>query len=92
MGKPEQGEKKQEHHAKPDAGAKGGKPAAGSSATGCAAVGCKHQPSRFSFCNEHYDQFKFGLIKKDGQLVPDYEKKLGHYLAYKQKLGAHKVA
>jgi hypothetical protein len=56
------------------------------------AIGCKHQPSRFSFCEEHYDHFKFGLIKKDGQLVPDYEKKLGHYLAYKSKRGTHKVA
>jgi hypothetical protein len=92
MGKPEQGEKKPEQHqAKPEGSAKSGKGAAQGPGM-CAAQGCKHMPSRFSFCDEHYDHFKFGLIKKDGQLVPDYEKKLGHYLAYKTKRGTHKVA
>jgi hypothetical protein len=57
----------------------------------CTALGCKHQGTRFNFCDEHYDHFKFGLIKKDGSLVSDYEKKLGHFLAQKAKK-SHKVA
>jgi len=53
----------------------------------CVAKGCKTKPSRFSFCEEHYDQYKFGLIRKTGELVPDHEKKLEHYLSFKQKRG-----
>ena len=59
---------------------------------GCACWGCKGQATRFNFCGEHYDHFKFGLIKKTGEPVPDYEKKFGHYQAMKSKQGAHKVA
>ena len=51
----------------------------------CVAVKCKHDSKRFSFCDEHYDHFKFGLIKKNGQMVSDYEKKLGHFELWKQK-------
>lgn len=58
----------------------------------CAAVGCKASDKRFSFCEEHYEQFKFGLIKKSGDQVPDYEKKFEHYQAYKARQGARKVA
>jgi hypothetical protein len=59
--------------------------------TVCCAEGCKHGDSRFGFCNEHYEQFKFGLIKKDGKAASDYEKKLGHYEAYKRRV-AQKAA
>jgi hypothetical protein len=59
---------------------------------GCIAIGCRAEVHRLEFCTEHFDQFKFGLIKKDGTNVPDYEKKLGHYQAYKTKRSAHKVA
>ena len=52
----------------------------------CAGQGCKHKSDRFSFCVEHYEQFKFGLINKFGDYVPDYEKKWEHYTAYKAKL------
>lgn len=51
---------------------------------GCHSWGCKAKAKAFSFCDEHYDHFKFGLIKKTGEPVPDYEKKLGHYLAHKK--------
>lgn len=51
----------------------------------CIGKGCKSKPARFGFCNEHYDQFKFGLIKKTGEPVMDYDKKLEHYQAYKKK-------
>jgi hypothetical protein len=50
----------------------------------CACGGCKASASRFNFCTEHFDQFKFGLIKKTGEKVSDYEKKLGHFEAFKK--------
>lgn len=57
----------------------------------CGAEGCKHSDARFGFCSEHYEQFKFGLIKKDGKAVSDFEKKLGHYEAYRRRV-AQKAA
>ena len=59
---------------------------------GCHSWGCKGKAARFNFCDEHYDHFKFGLIKKTGEPVSDYEKKFGHYVAMKSRKGAHKVA
>jgi hypothetical protein len=50
----------------------------------CVCGGCKASASRFSFCSEHFDHFKFGLIKKTGEKVSDYEKKLGHFEAFKK--------
>ncbi len=56
---------------------------AGTDPTGkCTAQGCKTNSSRFDFCAEHYEQFKFGLITKLGKQVSDYEKKFDHYQAY----------
>jgi len=55
-------------------------------AEACAFPGCKTKVKRFGFCAEHYEQFKFGLIKKTGEPVPDYEKKFEHYQAYLKKL------
>lgn len=59
---------------------------------GCFSWGCKAQAARFNFCSEHYDQFKFGIIKKTGEPVLDYEKKIEHFMAYKAKRGVRKVA
>lgn len=59
---------------------------------GCHAWGCKAQAKQFNFCTEHYDHFKFGLIKKTGEQVSDYEKKIEHYNAYKAKQNAQKAA
>lgn len=79
----------QTHAAKPEGkGAKGPTAVPG----GCLSWGCKKESTRFSFCNEHYDHFKFGLIKKTGEPVSDYEKKFEHYQAYVAKRGAQKVA
>ena len=86
---------KSEHHKKTDGGI-----AAGSSRQkhvealpgNCHAWGCKAKAKQFEFCNEHFDHFKFGLIKKSGEQVSDYEKKIEHYLAYKSKRGAQKAA
>ncbi len=58
----------------------------------CVAEGCKSSEKRFSFCEDHFDQFKFGIIKKDGHRVPDYDKKIEHYLAHKKRHGSQKVA
>lgn len=46
---------------------------------GCAASGCKGKDQRYNFCDEHFRQFKFGLITKSGDPVSDYEKKFEHY-------------
>src|SRR5262245_46919748 len=59
---------------------------------GCHSWGCKSSAKRFNFCNEHYDHFKFGLIKKTGEPVMDYDKKFEHYTAYLKKRGAQRVA
>ncbi len=68
------------------------KKSASASINGCLSGGCKSQVDRFGFCKEHYEQFKFGLLKKDGSPVPDFEKKVEHYRAYVKKREAHKVA
>ncbi len=59
---------------------------------GCHSWGCKAHEKRFSFCEEHFEQFKFGLIKKTGEPVSDYEKKFEHYQAFQARQRAHKVA
>ena len=61
----------------------------GSSKLGCQAVGCKTNPWKHEFCEEHFNQFKFGLITKKGVAVSDYEKKFEHYQKW---LKAQKVA
>lgn len=71
------------HAAAPSPAQKGPK-GGGPLPDGCHAWGCKAKAKAFSFCDEHYDHFKFGLIKKTGEPVPDYDKKLGHYLAHKK--------
>lgn len=57
----------------------------------CLSENCKKTVARFGFCNEHFEQFKFGLIRKTGEPVPDFEKKFEHYQAYRTKVGS-KVA
>lgn len=47
----------------------------GGGAIHCKVKGCKHSPSKFSFCAEHFDHFKFGLINKHGEPCLDYDKK-----------------
>jgi hypothetical protein len=82
MGKPAVVEKKE--------GAKGKEVATGGGM--CTAKACKSSDARFGFCAEHYEQFKFGLIKKTGEMVSDYDKKFEHYQAFKSRRSAHKVA
>jgi hypothetical protein len=91
MAKPAEAAAQTTEHKKPEAPAskgKGNSPVPG----GCISWGCKAPASQFNFCGDHYDYFKFGLVKKTGEPVSDYEKKFGHYVAYKAKQKAKKVA
>lgn len=48
-------------------------------ADGCIAEGCKLQPKRAGFCDEHYTWFKEGLVTKDGRRPIDFEKKFYNF-------------
>jgi len=48
----------------------------------CKSEGCKHAQARFTFCDQHYEWFKFGLVTKMGKKVSDFEKKFGHFQAH----------
>lgn len=94
--KPEAGAKpeakKEGGHGAPQAHTGGGgapKGGAVGAKVGCHATGCKEKDKRASFCDEHFRQFKFGLITKAGEKVLDYEKKLEHYQLW---LKSQKVA
>lgn len=69
-------------------GKKHHEPAAGM----CTGLACKSKSARFAFCEEHFEQFKFGLINKFGEQVPDYEKKWEHYQSYKAKMAGFRKA
>ncbi|MBL7670565.1 MAG: hypothetical protein JNM39_08765 [Bdellovibrionaceae bacterium] len=43
----------------------------------CKADGCRSKALRAEFCDTHFTWFKDGLINKNGQKVPDFDKK--HY-------------
>jgi len=47
----------------------------------CTAQGCNKKAELMTFCHEHYDWFKFGLINKHGERPSDFDKK---YLAYQK--------
>ena len=51
----------------------------------CKCAGCKETSARFTFCEKHYEWFKFGLITKAGQKVPDFDRKNEHFMAYLAK-------
>ena len=56
----------------------------------CKSESCKKAQVRFTFCDEHYEHFKFGLVTKAGAKVSDYEKKHEHYVAYQAKQQQYK--
>lgn len=58
----------------------------------CVAQGCKASEKQFTFCSDHFEWFKFGLLKKGGERVMDFDKKLEHFNAYRVKRGLPKVA
>lgn len=70
----------------------GHKSVKGGAGEGCQAWGCRKDPVQFNFCSEHFDHFKFGLIKKTGEPVSDYEKKIEHFRAIQAKQRAPKAA
>jgi hypothetical protein len=41
----------------------------------CTAEGCKKAPELLTFCKEHFDWFKFGLLTKEGKRPSDFDKK-----------------
>ncbi len=58
----------------------------------CKCEGCKKHQARFTFCDEHFEWFKFGLITKEGKKVMDYDKKFSHYTNYVAKQKTYKAA
>jgi hypothetical protein len=54
----------------------------------CKSEGCKHKPTKFGFCTDHYELYMAGVIKGDGSKPIDYEQKLSQYLKQKQKKAA----
>lgn len=58
----------------------------------CCVPACKTPHSRFGFCATHYDEFKFGLITKNGQPAADYDKKIDHYKRFKERQKVGKAA
>lgn len=47
--------------------------------TRCVAESCSKKASRMNFCSEHFVWFKEGLVNREGQRPPDFDKK---YQAY----------
>ena len=58
----------------------------------CKCEGCKKPQSQFTFCHEHYEWFKFGLITKMGSKVADFDKKSDHYASYVAKQKTYKAS
>lgn len=74
---------------------KGKKPeltVASSAVENCKSEGCKKPEAKFTFCAEHYEWFKFGLITKMGKKVGDFDKKIDHYHSYVAKQKSYKAA
>ncbi len=55
---------------------------------GCLADGCKQKSIKASFCAEHFDWFKEGLITKEGRKPTDFDKKFYAYQNRKTKKAA----
>lgn len=52
--------------------------------TKCIAEGCSKKPAKASFCDEHFDWFKAGLVTKEGMKAADFEKKHYNYTRTKK--------
>ena len=50
----------------------------------CAVKECKKPPTLNSFCGEHYEWFKFGLITKLGEKPIDFDKKHQAFMRHKK--------
>ena len=51
----------------------------------CPAEECEKKAERSTFCNEHFDWFKAGLISRDGVRPKDFDKKYQAYLRKQNK-------
>ena len=51
----------------------------------CVAEGCKKNPERAGFCQEHYMWFKEGLITMEGYHAKDFDKKYNAFLQRQKK-------
>ena len=60
-------------------------PTGGAGSTFCQVPGCKTGPKRFGFCDPHFEHFKFGLIRANGDKALDYDRKFEHLMAQKSK-------
>lgn len=45
----------------------------------CVETQCKHKQERLNLCEKHFDEFKFGVIRKDGTRPVDYDRKMLQY-------------
>ena len=54
----------------------------------CLAEGCKQKSVKASFCIEHFDWFKEGLITKEGRKPSDFDKKFYAYQNRKARKAA----
>lgn len=50
----------------------------------CSADGCGKKADKMSFCSEHFDWFKFGLITKEGKRPSDFDKKYQAFMNMKK--------
>jgi hypothetical protein len=49
----------------------------------CASEGCSKKTEVQTFCKEHFDWFKFGLITKEGKKPIDFDKKMVAFMKHK---------
>jgi hypothetical protein len=47
----------------------------------CICEGCSKKADLLTFCHEHYDWYKFGLVNKLGKKPTDFDKK---YMAFQR--------
>ncbi|MCM2280662.1 MAG: hypothetical protein NDI61_02310 [Bdellovibrionaceae bacterium] len=51
----------------------------------CTTQGCNKKTDLLTFCNEHYEWFKFGLINKKGERPTDFDKKFIAFQKHKKQ-------
>lgn len=61
----------------------GGKPNVVEMTSKCPVTECKSKVARSSFCNEHFDWFKAGLINRKGEKPKDFDKKYQAFIRRK---------
>ncbi len=54
----------------------------------CKFEACKQKTTKMSFCAEHYEWFKFGMITREGKKPVDFDKKMMAYQKHHGKVKA----